>query len=118
MLETLGAILKWLILLPILAIVAMIGVANDQLVTMRLNPFEPEDAALSIQMALYMFAFLAFVLGALAGALAMWNGQRKWRRRAREKREEAALWQGRARIAEHDQPRSDLLVLPARRAGG
>ena len=113
----LGAFLKWLILLPVLVVAALLGVANDHPVPIRLNPFEPDDPVLQTELALYMVVFLAFVLGALVGAFAMWNGQRRWRQRARERREEAAAWRSRAREAErNDEGHAGLLAPPGRRA--
>lgn len=97
----LGLILKWVILLPLLLIVVLLAVANDQTVTFHLNPFDTEDPVLRVDLPLYQVAFLFFVLGSLAGALVAWSGQRKHRRRARERREEAALWQARAEWSEH-----------------
>jgi uncharacterized integral membrane protein len=115
-LAKLGAFLKWLILIPVLAALALLGVANDHLVPVRLNPFEPDDPVLQVELALYMVVFLAFALGALVGALAMWNGQRRWRRRARREREEAATWQARAREARPSEGHAGLLAPPGRRA--
>ena len=97
----LGLILKWVILLPLLVAVVLLAVANDHTVTLRLNPFDPEDPVLRILIPLYQVAFIFFVLGALAGAVVAWSGQRKYRRRARDRREEAALWQARAEWSEH-----------------
>ena len=114
MLSKLGAFLKWLILLPVLAALALLGVANDHLVPVRLNPFEPDDPVLRVELALYMVVFLAFALGALVGALAMWNGQRRWRQRAR--RDEAAVWQARARETRAGEGHAGLLAPPGRRA--
>ncbi len=70
MFSKLGTFLKWLILLPVLVVVALLGVANDHPVPIRLNPFEPDDPVLQTQLPLYMLAFLVFVLGALVGLLA------------------------------------------------
>nr|WP_255599654.1 LapA family protein [Afifella sp. IM 167] len=67
-------------------------------------------------MALYQVAFAAFALGAIAGALVMWNGQRKYRRQARRQRNEAARWQARATRAEEERQESAaLLAGPAHR---
>ncbi|MGH6923585.1 MAG: DUF1049 domain-containing protein [Propylenella sp.] len=96
MLRTLGTILKWAILLPVLIAVVLLAVANDQVVTVRLNPFDTSDPVLRLDLALYQIAFLLFVLGALVGGLVAWRGQRKHRLRARDRQQDAALWQSRA----------------------
>ena len=99
----LSLILKWVILLPVLLAVVLLAVANDQSVPVHLNPFEPADPALSVELALYQIGFILFVLGALMGAAVVWSGQRKYRKRARERREEASLWQARAQWSERRQ---------------
>jgi len=108
-------LIKWIILLPILIVVALLAVANDQTVTLHLNPFDSSDGVMSVELALYQVAFAAFALGAIAGGFVMWNGQRKYRRQARRQRNEAAMWQARATRAEEEhQASSGLLAGPAR----
>ncbi len=103
MLRTLGIILKWAILLPILAVIVLLAVANDQTVTVHLNPFDTADPVLRVDLALYQLAFILFVLGTLVGALIVWRRQWKYRRHAREQRHEAATWQARAERSERQQ---------------
>jgi hypothetical protein len=100
---TLAMILKWAILLPILAVILLLAVANDQTVTVHLNPFDTNDPVLRIDLALYQVGFALFVLGVLVGGLIAWNSQRKYRRR-RERRADAALWQARSEWSERRQP--------------
>lgn len=96
----LGLILKWAILLPVVLAVLLLAVANDQTVPVHLNPFNADDPVLRVELALYQIAFILFVLGALAGGLAAWNGQRKYRKRVRDQSEQVLLWQGRAQEAD------------------
>ncbi len=100
MLGTLGTILKWAILLPVLIAVLLLAVANDQTVTVHLNPFDTDDPVLRLDLALYQIAFFVFALGTLVGALVAWRSQRKHWRRARERGRDAALWQARAEWSE------------------
>ena len=93
-------ILKWAILLPVLLGIVLLAVANVQSVPVHLNPFSPDDPVLTFNLALYQVAFLLFLIGALVGGIAAWSGQRKYRRRAHDRREEAALWQTRAETSE------------------
>lgn len=113
MISKLAVILKWLILLPVLLAVVLLAVANDQSVTVRLNPFDTEDPVLRVDLALYQIAFIVFILGALAGAIVAWSGQRKYRLRARDQREQASLWQARAEWSERRKPEEER---PASRA--
>src|SRR5207253_2386055 len=68
-LGTLGTILKWVILLPVLLAVVLLAVANDQTVTLHLNPFDKADPVLKVDLALYQVMFLIFVIGVLIGGL-------------------------------------------------
>ncbi len=103
MLATLATILRWLVLLPVLAAVVLLAIANDQTVTVHLNPFDTNDPVLRVDLALYQIVFIVFVLGALIGALVAWSGQRRYRRRARRQSEETAFWQARAERADRRQ---------------
>lgn len=100
MLATLGTILKWLVLLPVFLAVVLLAIANDQSVTVHLNPFAPEDPVLSVELALYQVGFILFALGAVAGGIVAWNGQRRAHRRAREREARRP----------HPQPREEWLV--------
>ncbi len=106
----LGRLLKWLILAPVLLVVALLSVANDHSVTLYLNPFEPADPALQIDLALYQFGFSVFVAGALVGAFIVWNSQRKYRRKARDNQHELARWQAKAEQAERPETTTGSLL--------
>jgi hypothetical protein len=118
LLRTLGIIIKWAVLLPVLVAVVLLAVANDQAVTVNLNPFDKDDPVLKVELALYQIAFLLFVLGVLFGGVIAWSGQSRRRRRLR--REETALWQARAEWSErrrsepHSSQASAFLPRPER----
>ena len=97
MLATLATIVKWAILLPVFLAIVLLAVANDQSVTVRLNPFDAEDPMLRVDLALYQVAFILFALGVLVGGIVAWNGQRRALRRARTA-PDAAAWQPRADV--------------------
>ena len=109
MVGRIGTILKWLLLLPILAVVALLAVANDHLVLLNFNPFQPDDPALQLELPLYQVAFATFVLGALVGALITWMNQLRHRRRAVRQRDEARRD---ARRAEEARPAAHSGLLP------
>lgn len=111
MIATLGTILKWAIALPILVLILLLALANVQSVPVHLNPFNPEDPVLRVELALYQIVFIVFIAGALVGAAIVWAGKHRYRRRLRRQREELSLWQGRA--LQRDQPRPE----PAETAG-
>jgi uncharacterized integral membrane protein len=103
-LRTLGTIVKWVILLPVLLAVVLLAVANDQTVTLHLNPFDKSDPVLRVDLALYQVGFLVFVVGVLFGGAIVWVRQRRRSRRMRDIRGDAALWQARAEWSEHRRP--------------
>jgi hypothetical protein len=91
LLRRLGTLLKWLILLPILAAVLALAVANGDNVTVRFNPFVHDDPVLRVELPLYQLAFLLFAVGALVGGLVAWTGHLNQRRRERARYEAASL---------------------------
>jgi hypothetical protein len=93
---SLGTILKWLVLLPLLLAIVLLAVANDHGVTVHLNPFDTGDPVLRVDLAVYQLAFVVFVLGVLIGGFLVWLGQGKYRRRANHAPNGAATWQPRA----------------------
>ena len=118
MLRTLGTILKWAILLPVFAGIVLLAVANDQNVTVNLNPFDKTDPLLRVVLPLYQLGFLLFVLGVLVGGLIAWTGQLRRRRRFRE--EQAALWQTRVDRSERGRggrPAENAVFLPRPEGG-
>jgi uncharacterized integral membrane protein len=115
-LARLAAIVKWLVLIPVLALVALLALANDHVVPVRLNPFEPADPALQIELALYQVAFLVFALGALVGGLVAWLNQLRHRRRLQREQEEAERW--RIEAEEKQRARAAHVGLLAGPSGG
>lgn len=92
MFRTLGTLLKWVVLLPILAAILALAVANGQDVTVYLNPFRSAaDPVLRFELPLYQLAFLLFVVGALVGGIVVWSSGLRHRQRERARREAAAF---------------------------
>ena len=118
MIHRLGALLKWLLLLPVFILVVLLAVANDQAVHVALNPFDSSDAKLAIDLPLYQLGFAIFAIGAICGGFVMWNGQRKYRRRARERGVDAALWRNRAERAEKATDSGSKMIAPPRENAG
>lgn len=93
---TLGTLVKWVVLLPVLIVILLLAIANGQPVTVHLNPFDTGDPVLQVQLALYQLAFILFAAGVLAGALVAWGSQRRGRSAARRRDDETAFRQPRA----------------------
>ena len=112
-----ATILKWLVLLPVLLAALLLAIANDQSVTVHLNPFDPLDPVLRADLALYQLAFIVFVLGALIGAVVTWAGQRRYRRPALRSKEVAPAWKAESERVDRRQhpkapPSSQAAFLP------
>jgi hypothetical protein len=73
-----------LILIPLGLIFVDFSVANHHLVTVSFDPFDSEDPALGFRMPLFVLLIVVAVLGVMAGGIATWLGQRRWRRAARQ----------------------------------
>src|SRR5262249_13292057 len=97
--------LKALILVPIAVLLIAFAVANRQWSPVSLDPLSSSPRALRIELRLFLVSFLALMRGVVAGGIAAWVGQRKWRRRARrlendlrDVRTEAESWKRRAEV--------------------
>jgi hypothetical protein len=89
-------ILSLLIAFPLGAVLVAIAVANRQPVALILDPFRPENPALSVALPLYAYLLGALIVGVIIGGAATWMGQRRWRQTARTQGRRAARWQAEA----------------------
>ena len=89
-------IVSLLIAFPLGAVLVAIAVSNRQPVPLILDPFRPENPALSIELPFYAYLLGALLVGVIIGGLAAWMGQRRWRQTARAQRQRAARWQAEA----------------------
>jgi hypothetical protein len=78
--------------LPVVAVLAAIGVANGHLVRLSLDPFRPDDPALSLELPLFAWLLGSLIVGVFAGGMAMWLTQSRWRRNARHSEAETQRW--------------------------
>jgi hypothetical protein len=81
--NVLRRIVRLFVGLPIVVVAVAIGVANTQRVRLALDPFRPDDPALSLELPLYAWLLGALLCGVMAGGLAMWLTQARWRHGAR-----------------------------------
>lgn len=109
-----------LILIPLGLLFVVFAVANHHSVTVSFDPFMANDPALSVTLPLFLLLILVAALGVLAGGCAVWFGQRRWRRAARQHeaaarsvRTELADMRASAAAARLDQ-RQDQAYLPQR----
>jgi hypothetical protein len=74
------------------------AVANRHFVTVSFDPFNSVNPAISVAMPLFALIIVVAILGVVAGGVATWFGQRRWRRAARV--HEADARTARAQLAE------------------
>jgi uncharacterized integral membrane protein len=84
------------VLVPIGILLIVLSVANRQMVTLALNPFNPADSVLSASAPFFVFLFLAVIVGMILGSLATWFSQGKYRKRARSEASQAVKWHAEA----------------------
>jgi hypothetical protein len=89
-------VLSLLIAFPLGAILVAIAVANRRPVALILDPFRPENPALSVELPFYIYLIGALVVGVILGGVATWLGQSRWRQTARAQGQRAARWQAEA----------------------
>jgi len=85
-----------LVAFPAAALLITLAIANRHGVRLILDPFRPETPALWLELPFYAYLFGTLMLGVLVGGTAVWLGQGRWRRTARNRTQEALRWQAEA----------------------
>ena len=83
-------IINFAILLPLAVILVIFAVANRHWVTVSFDPFNSTDPSLAIDLPLFVVILLSVIAGVLAGGVATWIRQGRWRRAARRHEADAA----------------------------
>ncbi len=73
-----------LVILPLAILFVVFAVANRHTVTLSFDPFSSNDPALSLSLPLFVVIIAVAIFGVIAGGVATWFGQRRWRRAARQ----------------------------------
>jgi uncharacterized integral membrane protein len=73
------------ILLPLAIVLIVLCVANRQVVTLALNPFQPTDSLLAFTAPFFVFLFLSLILGVILGSFVTWISQSTYRTYAKRK---------------------------------
>jgi uncharacterized integral membrane protein len=87
-----------LVVVPLGLIFVIFAVANRHLVTVSFDPFNSSDPSIAIQLPLFVVIIAVAILGVIAGGIATWFRQRRWRRAARQ--HEADARAARAQLAD------------------
>jgi uncharacterized integral membrane protein len=89
------------VMLVLIAIVLVsFAVANRQIVSVSLDPFDQTNPAIVASLALYQLILIVLIGGVLLGGGAAWLRQSKWRRRARRFEAEARTLRAQANARE------------------
>jgi uncharacterized integral membrane protein len=106
-----------LVLILVALVLISFAVANRQMVTVSLDPFDQANPALVVSQPMYLLIFVLLIAGVVLGGCAAWLRQAKWRARAR--RAEAQLSALRAQsspapaASPHDEPLRLMVPPPA-----
>ncbi|MEQ1710691.1 MAG: hypothetical protein ABL908_04745 [Hyphomicrobium sp.] len=85
-----------LVAFPAAALLITLAIANRHAVRLVLDPFRPEAPVVSMLLPFYAYLFGTLFIGILLGGTAVWMGQGRWRRTARNRAQEAMRWQAEA----------------------
>jgi hypothetical protein len=85
-----------LVIVPLGVVLVALAVVNRKSVELILDPFGGAEPNFSIQAPFFLFMVGAFTVGIIAGGIATWLGQGKWRRSAKTKAREARQWRRQA----------------------
>ncbi len=103
-----------LIVIPLALIFVVFAVANRHFVTVSLDPFNSVNPSISVSLPLFVLIIAIAVLGVIAGGLATWFGQRRWRRAARQHEADAKVV--RSQLAELRNQAASMRVASQQRA--
>ncbi|MBQ8104181.1 MAG: LapA family protein [Afipia sp.] len=87
-----------LVILPLAILFVVFAVANRHMVTLSFDPFNSSDPALGVSLPLFVVIIAVAMFGVIAGGIATWFGQHRWRRAARQ--HEADARHARAELAD------------------
>ena len=77
------------VLVPLAVVLIALAVANRAPVAFTLDPFNPGNPALTLQLPLFFLLFAALAIGMVIGSLATWFKQGHYRKLARQRGLEA-----------------------------
>ena len=73
-----------------------LAVANRHSVLLVLDPFNPQNPVLALELPFYAYLFAMLIIGVVLGGTATWMSQSRWRRLARARGQDAARWRAEA----------------------
>jgi uncharacterized integral membrane protein len=105
------------VVLPLGILLVAFAVANRHSVTVSLDPLGAANPSLSATLPLFLMLLVVLTMGVIAGGIATWFGQGKWRKAARRLDAEAKALRAecanlRTELAAKDQPPATALPAP------
>lgn len=85
-----------LLAFPAFLFLVTLAVTNKHLVTLKLDPFRPDDPVLALEIPFFYYLLGALIVGVLLGGAATWLTQSHWRRSARTRAQDAVRWRAEA----------------------
>jgi uncharacterized integral membrane protein len=79
------------VFVPLAIVLIALAVANRGLTAFTLDPFNPGNPALTLQLPLFVLLFAALVIGMIVGSAATWFKQGRYRKLARQRSQEAQI---------------------------
>jgi uncharacterized integral membrane protein len=73
-----------LVVIPLGILFIVFAVANRHLVTVSFDPFNAVNPSVAVSLPLFVVIIAVAILGVVAGGMATWFRQRRWRRAARQ----------------------------------
>ena len=100
------------VFVPLAIILVALAVANRGPVPFTLDPFNPGNPALTLQLPLFVLLFAAIALGMIVGSLVTWLKQGRYRKMARQRSQEADMLRQAAARTPGAQPAPQMPSLP------
>ena len=79
------------VFVPLAIVLIALAVANRGLAAFTLDPFNPGNPALTVQLPLFVLLFAVLAIGMLVGSAATWLKQGRYRKLARQRSQEAQI---------------------------
>lgn len=85
-------LLGLVITIPVGILLVALAIANRHKVPLILDPFQPDQPLMTVELPFFVYLFAALVAGVILGGLATWFSQGRYRKTARFETREAAKW--------------------------
>ncbi|TKT82634.1 LapA family protein [Aquamicrobium sp. LC103] len=84
----LNRFLTIVVLIPLAIVLIALAVANRASVPFTLDPFNPGNPGLTVNLPLFIYIFAALALGVLIGSFVTWYKQGRYRKLARRRQDD------------------------------